>query len=961
MVAVAAIDDLFRQKSLQEIHGVLRQTRQQIEHKKQELRELVGDHYRSVLESSDHIRAMSDCVLKVSAGAQQVEDLVASMRELAASPPSSKAAPRIGSSVEEAAEAAEVSREHNLGLRVLMLLDIPEAVRGHLGDHMFARAAKLALVEAERLRREVQYLLTSSGSHARVAGFDLQSVVRQQDVTLQGIPKQVAAACVNAFCTTTLTPSAAAEAFAVHLLLDPEEPDKLLKCFMDRRKELLSSAFRQKPGSGAETERLEHSAAQLASAAMAFEGTILLACGLCAAGPRGTPPRLLASALAKMQDGAGEEADEEEERAAIEGRKPGTEGGHASLRRRVEALLASPQSAGTLSSELARVGSALIQEWAPEDPGSRVGLAAGFDALLMELGTGSCAHLGELAKRCTERVLSYRRALTSGLGLGSELEDWRAAWRVSCTSFCPGRAAPDDALTVLAERIESCCAEVVQRKVFELHLVLVQQHEEMPSTPSDTGEGREDESETTSRRKEEISELRRQCRVRVLQFDQQVGEVLDDAGRAFGGEPTTAVTAALLAALEEQLRVSCEAVDLPTVTPAWPRDGAPVQTSGRSWPLLRRAARACVAFESLQAVVSGTGEAPTKLSALLRSATSSGDSGLSSSANAIAATVKQKGEHAYMVWARLAASPSSDLTDMAAFWQLGEDEVAPACGWGNAKFESQGEVSTGAAEALGVPADGARAVPVPVQASAFVLERLLLGSRRASELGGRGPAALAAAAALKVALSEAFLAAYEAEMPVDMPRLKRSGMAHLLQWLFDLNFLRIALSAGLGQGGAAYDALQDQLMKAEALTLSDPVDRLLYQEVLKSSVKGFTQSTKELLVPFFLFNPLYNFLQSPSGLQSPAGGAGRESEGFEVQAAIGPPLRTVLPRFPSLPVAMAPSSLSTSMGDMDTRLGEQGRGPGGSGSVSSLMQQVGSGLGSLVGGKAWTPLASNWR
>lgn len=38
--------------------------RSKVEAKKTELRELVGDHYRSVLESSDHIRAMSECGLE---------------------------------------------------------------------------------------------------------------------------------------------------------------------------------------------------------------------------------------------------------------------------------------------------------------------------------------------------------------------------------------------------------------------------------------------------------------------------------------------------------------------------------------------------------------------------------------------------------------------------------------------------------------------------------------------------------------------------------------------------------------------------------------------------------------------------------------------------------------------------------------------------------------------------------
>eukprot|EP00403_Amphidinium_massartii_P035268 CAMPEP_0178438172 /NCGR_PEP_ID=MMETSP0689_2-20121128/35432_1 /TAXON_ID=160604 /ORGANISM="Amphidinium massartii, Strain CS-259" /LENGTH=101 /DNA_ID=CAMNT_0020060519 /DNA_START=10 /DNA_END=311 /DNA_ORIENTATION=+ len=83
-----SMDELFRQKTLQEIHEILRKTRNDVEAKKQELRELVGDHYRSILESSDHIRAMSERAAEVSEGADRLSTLVSSMQTLAAELPS---------------------------------------------------------------------------------------------------------------------------------------------------------------------------------------------------------------------------------------------------------------------------------------------------------------------------------------------------------------------------------------------------------------------------------------------------------------------------------------------------------------------------------------------------------------------------------------------------------------------------------------------------------------------------------------------------------------------------------------------------------------------------------------------------------------------------------------------------------------------------------------------------------
>jgi len=299
-----------------------------------------------------------------------------------------------------------------------------------------------------------------------------------------------------------------------------------------------------------------------------------------------------------------------------------------------------------------------------------------------------------------------------------------------------------------------------------------------------------------------------------------------------------------------------------------------------------------------------------------------------------------------------------------AFWRLADDEVPHSCGWGSAKFNTKGKDGSITGE------EATRAIPVPVQASSFVFERLTLGAKAAQEVSG-GPQNMSRAlvTALKIALSESFMAAYEAQT-VDFERMKRSGMSNLLQWLFDLRFLRVALSMGPSTGTAAdmspassdtaYDALCALLDRTESATLSDPVDRLLYQDVLKASVKSHIEGVKILLAPLFRHNPLYGFLFPGQGLGSSAAEAGAgDGDGFELNVTFAPPLRPMLPRFPRLPTSdsgfSTASSLAHGASDFDARLGlgadaadragSRAAPAGAAATAASLMQQVGSGIG----------------
>lgn len=867
-----AIDDLFRQKSLQEIHGILQKTRAQVETKKTELRELVGDHYRSVLESSDHIRAMSDCAVQVAEGAEKLESLIGTMRELAAKPPEL----RLGESVPET--------DFGLCEHVVKLLEMPETVRSFVADFHFVRAATAAVVQAPALHAEVQARLRAES----LDGFDLQGLVAQQVTAIRSLPRQVATSCVDAFATAELTPSAAAEAFVAHLLLDDAAASTLLQRFIGCRSNLLQEILEGSGatfGGGSSNGLLE----RLCAAAMAFEGTIVVASSLCSPGAGGAPPPLIASALSRMDTSS------------------------ELLKQKAEMLFALFRGGGSMATQLAPLGLQFVKSWAQDDGRDSKTFTGQFEVLIATSSCTTCAELGQLQRFFAQRLGAFRRTLAESVGYGRE---WPQVWSGACELFCPGRGVCQDSSNTLARCIEQSCARLVRERLGELKLMLVETGAEM------------EEDADESKRAEELMDMRSQCQARFSSFDEQFGSFLDDVAEISAEVPST-VTLAVLEGLEQRLEAAFQVMPLPEVAPLWP-----AMAQVPSWKVQRAAINAAIALEVLLAAVDVEGEKSfSRIGGVLKAASIVGHSA-SGKAAAITELLRRHGEAVNCTWARVVVSSGESIATLSSFWRLADDEVGPACGWGSAKFPAQGE---------------AKSVAVPVQSSPFVFERLTFASQSlaSAKLKGGAPAA-----ALKAALAECFAAAYE-DKPSDLIRLKRSGMSHLLQWLFDLSFLRVTLSAAASPGAAALEALHDLLTKTEAVAFSDPVDRVLYQDLLKASVNNHVQETKVLLAPFFIQNPLYGSLsQNQPGVtrsnskQGLTSGSAGDNEGFELETSYAAPLRPVLPRFPLLPVAMNVNARA----DLD-RLSLEPRAKAEM-RPQSLMQQAGGlvgGLGSRFG------------
>ncbi|GAB4835330.1 Golgi transport complex subunit 1 [Ancistrocladus abbreviatus] len=128
-------ESLFRTKPISEIRNVEANTRKQIDDKKEELRQLIGNRYRDLIDSADSILSMKSSCESISANISSISDSIFSL---------SSESPRFSLS----ALHPNPDRVKTYGIacygiacRVKYLVDTPENIWGCLDESMFLEAA----------------------------------------------------------------------------------------------------------------------------------------------------------------------------------------------------------------------------------------------------------------------------------------------------------------------------------------------------------------------------------------------------------------------------------------------------------------------------------------------------------------------------------------------------------------------------------------------------------------------------------------------------------------------------------------------------------------------------------------------------------------------------------------------------------------------------------------------------
>ncbi|XP_029784484.1 conserved oligomeric Golgi complex subunit 1 isoform X2 [Suricata suricatta] len=234
---------LFETHGAEEIRGLERQVRAEIEHKKEELRQMVGERYRDLIEAADTIGQMRRCAEGLVDAVRATDQYCARLREAGLTAPLPSRDPQPQQPSQE--------KFYSMAAQIKLLLEIPEKIWSSMEASQYLHATQLYLL-CGHLHGLLQ--LDSSGSRYSPVLLRFPILIRQ-----------VAAA--SHFRSTILHESkqllkchavsdqAVAEALCSIMLLEESSPRQALTDFLLARKAAIQKLLNQpQHGSGIKTQ-----------------------------------------------------------------------------------------------------------------------------------------------------------------------------------------------------------------------------------------------------------------------------------------------------------------------------------------------------------------------------------------------------------------------------------------------------------------------------------------------------------------------------------------------------------------------------------------------------------------------------------------------------------------------------------------------------------------------------------
>nr|XP_012309226.1 conserved oligomeric Golgi complex subunit 1 isoform X1 [Aotus nancymaae] len=224
---------LFETHGAEEIRGLERQVRAEIEHKKEELRQMVGERYRDLIEAADTIGQMRRCAVGLVDAVKATDQYCARLRQAGSAAPRPPRAPQPQQPSQE--------KFYSMAAQIKLLLEIPEKIWSSMEASQYLHATQLYL-----LCCHLHSLLQLDSSSSRYS-----PVLSRFPILI----RQVAAA--SHFRSTILHESkmllkcqavsdqAVAEALCSVMLLEESSPRQALTDFLLARKATIQKLLNQ--------------------------------------------------------------------------------------------------------------------------------------------------------------------------------------------------------------------------------------------------------------------------------------------------------------------------------------------------------------------------------------------------------------------------------------------------------------------------------------------------------------------------------------------------------------------------------------------------------------------------------------------------------------------------------------------------------------------------------------------
>lgn len=210
---------LFRSKLISEIRNVETATKKEIEEKKEELRQLVGNRYRDLIDSADSIVSMKSSSESISHNISSIDQGIRSL---------TSTSDNSGNSVTKLIPNLSRFRVYGIASRVKYLVDTPENIWGCLDEFMFLEGS------GRYLRAKVVHGLVSKSN---VDDFlSKVPILTHQWQIVESFKAQISQRGRDRLMEQGLGINAYADALAAVAVIDDLDPYQVLKLFLESRR-----------------------------------------------------------------------------------------------------------------------------------------------------------------------------------------------------------------------------------------------------------------------------------------------------------------------------------------------------------------------------------------------------------------------------------------------------------------------------------------------------------------------------------------------------------------------------------------------------------------------------------------------------------------------------------------------------------------------------------------------------
>ncbi|CAL0321250.1 unnamed protein product [Lupinus luteus] len=216
-------ESLFRSKPIAEIRKTESETRKQIDDKKEELRQLVGNRYRDLIDSADSIVRMKSSSTSISANIAVIHDRIRSL---------SHSQSNSNSISQTKLHSQPRAWTYGIACRVKYLVDTPENIWGCLDEAMFLEAASRYV----RAKHVHHCLFEDDGDEQKNKILLNFPLIQHQWQIVESFKVQISQRSRDRLLDRGLPIAAYADALAAVAVIDELEPKQVLGLFLESRK-----------------------------------------------------------------------------------------------------------------------------------------------------------------------------------------------------------------------------------------------------------------------------------------------------------------------------------------------------------------------------------------------------------------------------------------------------------------------------------------------------------------------------------------------------------------------------------------------------------------------------------------------------------------------------------------------------------------------------------------------------